>query len=128
MQLTIISEGPILLKLKSLDGELADNREWCLTSKETGLKGRINLAADMEGNLFVVSREGNCVYKFDSSGKLLTKWGSFGCDNGEFNRPEAIAVDSKGNVYVMDTGNYRIQKFAPNPDFNRIIKAKGGKT
>ena len=29
------------------------------------------------------------------------------------NSPEAVAVDSAGNVYVADTRNNRIQKFAP---------------
>ncbi|PYE61986.1 NHL repeat-containing protein, partial [Aneurinibacillus soli] len=30
---------------------------------------------------------------------------------GEFNSPKGIAVDSSGNVYVVDTNNNRIQKF-----------------
>ena len=28
-------------------------------------------------------------------------------------RPQGIAVDNSGNVYVVDAGNHRIQKFAP---------------
>jgi len=28
-----------------------------------------------------------------------------------FNRPEGIAVDGSGNIYVADTSNHRIQKF-----------------
>ncbi|MEQ8171942.1 MAG: hypothetical protein ABRQ39_22905 [Candidatus Eremiobacterota bacterium] len=84
---------------------------WATTLGE----GTVNLATDSEGNLFVVDKQGSCVYKLDPNtrGKILAKWGSFGSGEGEFNRPEAVAVDSKGNVYVMDTGNYRIQKFAP---------------
>ena len=68
--------------------------------------------------LVTVERNKTCVQKFDSNGNFICKWGSLGSGPGEFNRPEAIAVDPDGNVYVMDTGNYRIQKFAPNPDFN----------
>ena len=30
---------------------------------------------------------------------------------GQFDRPEGIAVDGNGDVYVADTWNHRIQKF-----------------
>ena len=36
---------------------------------------------------------------------------------GTFKEPRGIAVDSGGNVYVADTGNYRIQKFTANGVF-----------
>ena len=39
------------------------------------------------------------------------EWGSLGSANGQFELHYGIAVDSEGNVYVSDSGNYRIQKF-----------------
>ena len=36
---------------------------------------------------------------------------------GQFNYPEGVAVDAKGNVCVVDTYNYRIQVFNFNSDF-----------
>ncbi len=42
---------------------------------------------------------------------LVTKWGSQGLGNGQFNTPYGIATDRHENVYVADTGNNRIQKF-----------------
>lgn len=36
-----------------------------------------------------------------------------GKEAGKFNRPSAVVVDGKGNVYVSDTGNKRIQIFSP---------------
>lgn len=32
-------------------------------------------------------------------------------DDGEFNQPSRVYVDTSGNIYVADTSNYRIQKF-----------------
>ena len=32
--------------------------------------------------------------------------------SGQFNFPRGIAVDEKGNVYVADTNNHRVQKFS----------------
>ncbi len=44
----------------------------------------------------------------------LDKWGELGIHDGELNRPHGIAIDSSGNVYVADQGNFRIQKFDSN--------------
>ncbi len=49
------------------------------------------------------------VQKFDSNGTFLTKWGSNGSGDGQFQGSGGITVDSTGNIYVAD-GN-RIQKF-----------------
>ncbi|MBF0487899.1 MAG: hypothetical protein HQK98_07035 [Nitrospirae bacterium] len=48
---------------------------------------------------------------------LVTKWGSSGSGDGQFNQPIGIAVDSNGYVYVADLFNYRIQKFTSNGTF-----------
>jgi len=45
------------------------------------------------------------------------KWGSFGTANGQFNEPHGIAVDSSGNVYVVELLNHRIQKFSSDGTF-----------
>jgi sugar lactone lactonase YvrE len=38
-------------------------------------------------------------------------------ENLAFYMPSAIAVDGAGNLYVLDTGNHRIQKFGPDGKF-----------
>jgi tripartite motif-containing protein 71 len=55
------------------------------------------------------------VWKFDSDGNFITKWGSCGTGDGQFNSADAVAVDASGYVYVA--GDYRIQKFDSNGNF-----------
>jgi sugar lactone lactonase YvrE len=40
----------------------------------------------------------------------------FGTGDGEFNYPKEVALDSVGNLYVVDTENHRIQIFNPGPN------------
>jgi tripartite motif-containing protein 71 len=44
----------------------------------------------------------------------ITQWGTYGNMDGQFWSPYGVAVDASGNVYVADTGNFRIQKFMSN--------------
>lgn len=55
----------------------------------------------------------NRIQKFSNDGTFITKWGKYGTCKGEFNYPSSLAVDSFTDVYVADSGNGRIQVFAP---------------
>ncbi|MCP4726033.1 MAG: 6-bladed beta-propeller [bacterium] len=46
-------------------------------------------------------------------------------DNYMFYHPQDICVDSEGNLYVLDTGNTRIQKFNKDKEFMATIGSKG---
>ena len=41
----------------------------------------------------------------------VNEWGSLGSGPGQFNTLRDVAVDAAGNVYAVDYGNYRVQKF-----------------
>lgn len=41
------------------------------------------------------------------------KWGSRGSWKGDFKSPRDITIDPRGYVYVLDSGNERVQKFLP---------------
>jgi streptogramin lyase len=66
---------------------------------------------DANGNLYVADRWNHRIKKFTSDGQFITKWGSYGSGDGEFDEPIGIAANDTGNVYVVDAGNNRIQKF-----------------
>jgi DNA-binding beta-propeller fold protein YncE len=70
------------------------------------------VAVDGDGNVFVTDRYNALVRKFTSAGTLITSWGAYGNEDGEFLGPTGVAVDLiTGDVYVADYGNNRIQKF-----------------
>jgi sugar lactone lactonase YvrE len=51
------------------------------------------------------------ISKFSADGKFIKSWGSFGFEKGEFRTPHALAMDSRGRLFVADRGNRRIQIF-----------------
>ena len=48
-----------------------------------------------------------------------------GNDKGQFDSPEAIAMDDNGTVFIADTGNGRIEKYSPTGAFLSTIKLAG---
>jgi len=64
----------------------------------------------------------NRVVKFSPSGKYLFEWGASGNKQGEFDIPHGITLDDKGNVYVADRQNNRIQVFDSNGAFLKELK------
>jgi sugar lactone lactonase YvrE len=57
------------------------------------------------------------VLKFSPTGKLIKTWGKLGTAPGEFDQPHALAMDSKGRLFVGDRNNNRIQIFDQNGKF-----------
>ena len=55
--------------------------------------------------------------EFDTTTNYLAQWGAGGSGNSQFSRPEALATDAVGNVYVVDRDNHHIRKFLPSATF-----------
>ena len=78
-------------------------------------------AVDPAGNIYVADKAAHRVRKFVPGGVISTFAGDgkagFGGDGGpanhaQLNRPESVAVDVAGNVYIADTENFRVRRVA----------------
>jgi sugar lactone lactonase YvrE len=112
--------------------QFAPDGKVLMTLGEKGVEGEdekhfnkpTDIAFAPDGNFFVSDGYGNArVVKFDKSGKFLLAWGKKGTSEGEFNTPHAVRLDSKGNLFVGDRENDRVQVFDQNGKF---IRSFGG--
>lgn len=53
----------------------------------------------------------------DGPPTFVTKWGTQGTGDGQFNSPRGITVGSDGYIYVTEWGNHRVQKFTRDGQF-----------
>jgi sugar lactone lactonase YvrE len=73
--------------------------------------GPIGLCLDRTDRVWV-SATNNRVQQFTNAGEYLRGIGGEGSGPGQFDVPHGLALDSRGCLYVCDTMNDRIQKFA----------------
>ena len=63
---------------------------------------------------------------FDDQGRYLFKFGSFGSEPGQFNRPQGLDFDAaSGALYVADAVNHRISVHEPDGTLRRIVGTAG---
>ncbi len=88
-----------------------------------------DIAQDAEGNYFV-SEYGDFdrIQKFDPTGKFIFQWGSHGSQPGQFLRPQSLAFDRTGRLWVADACNHRVQVFDVSgsaPTLEKILGSEG---
>ena len=95
------------------DGSLAVN---------ANLNYPANIALDTLGNLFIADSGNNRIRKVDGGGIITTVAGTgvagYSGDgslavNAKLSSPSGVALDSRGNMYIADTGNNRIRLVNP---------------
>ena len=73
-----------------------------------------DLTVNAEGEVFILVGHGRGtpqLLKYNNHGEFIKKWGGAGTGPGEFDTPHSIVVDQRGQIYVADRQNRRIQIF-----------------
>jgi sugar lactone lactonase YvrE len=65
-----------------------------------------------EARIYVAEAGGGRVTVYDRDGKLLQTYGALGSGPGQLIEPTDVVVDARGEVWVLNTGNNRIEHFA----------------
>jgi DNA-binding beta-propeller fold protein YncE len=77
---------------------------------------------DLQDNVFIADGYGNSrVAKTTKEGMWVKALGTRGSGPNQFSTVHGITSDAKGNIYVADRGNRRIQVFDPDLNPQRII-------
>lgn len=90
------------------------------------------VAADAQGNVWILERGGHALRVVDRSGKIRTVVGTgkagAGGDGGDarqamLNGPKHLCLDRDGNVLIADTENHVIRKYLPKE--GKIVRVAG---
>jgi len=66
---------------------------------------------DSSGFIYITSSFQSEILKFSNDGEFVTKWDSEGSVDGQFSGVGNLVVSSSGQIFVIDPGYDRIQKF-----------------
>jgi DNA-binding beta-propeller fold protein YncE len=119
-------QGQTLLTI----GTKGEAGEWNEATQSHHLNEPNDLAFNRAGDVFIVQghtpgKGDPRVLKFDKDGNFKKSWGGLGTEPGKFNVAHGIAFDAKGQAWVADRENERIQIFDDEGKFVREIKYAG---
>jgi sugar lactone lactonase YvrE len=103
------AQGNVVRKIEAAVSTVADQSE---------LDTRV--AIDGLGNMYALGTFANGVFKFNSDGKFVNRFGGSGDQSGQFRAAHAIAVDGKGRIFVSDIKG--IQVFDSDGRYLNLIK------
>jgi len=111
-------------------GTKGEAGEWDEATGSHKLNEPNEVAIARNGDVFIVQghtpgKGDPRVLKFDASGKFIKSWGGYGTEPGKFNVAHGVTFDAKGQLWVADRENERIQIFDTDGKFIREIKYAG---
>ena len=94
------------------------------TFGSSNLVGPTGVAIDASGDVWVSNDLGN-IKKFSATGALIASYGGEGHGNGEFKRPQGIAINTSTHAYIADGANNRVQELSSEGAYLGQFGAKG---
>jgi sugar lactone lactonase YvrE len=71
-----------------------------------------SIETDKRGRIYLVDRNGGKVVILGQDGDYLGRLSAMGWKEGLLNYPSQICLNDRGNIFVADTSNHRVQVFA----------------
>lgn len=71
----------------------------------------VSMAADGTGNLLLLDKHGSGVAVVGPDGRFAGRKLAMGWADGQLYYPTQISVNAKGNLFIADTANHRVQQF-----------------
>jgi sugar lactone lactonase YvrE len=94
-----------------------------IDASTVGIHGPLRVAVAPNGHVYVSDRRQH-VTELTATGAVVRRWGGQGTAAGKFRLYSGgLTVGPDGRVYVVDTGNFRIQVFSPT---GRFLAEYGG--
>lgn len=123
----VSSDGRVFVTDTALDRVFVYDEDGRLVGALGGhgeFEGSVGIALDEKKGLLYISdakKHSVSVYSLNDYRKIRSM-GNRGVGDGEFNYPTKMDVDPEGRLYVVDTGNFRVQIF---DDEGKFIKSVG---
>lgn len=83
----------------------------------TKLTNPRGIAITNKHHIVVTQETSHTITVYGRKCKKVISFGSFGTEESQFNHPTGVATDNKGNIFVADSKNNRIQKFDAQGNF-----------
>jgi DNA-binding beta-propeller fold protein YncE len=100
-------------RIQKFDSHMRFVGKW--GSKGTGpgqySHGIFGIAFDRKGRIWTADNGGHRLEVYDSKMRFIGQSGHEGTGPGDFEFPSYMAMDAQGDLYVVETGGGRIQKF-----------------
>jgi sugar lactone lactonase YvrE len=110
-------KGTVLL-IDGVDGKVfsAGKNSASFSGLSSSLKEYVrfpaNLTTDDRGRIYLADRNGGSITILGQDGSFISRQSGMGWKEGSLNYPAQMCINNKGEIFIADTRNHRIQIFA----------------